>query len=385
MDSLRNAILNYRTKCEDELILIGKLDKLVQENGPEAAQIIFQVYASVDLPRHTARDYWPMLLEHLEVLSALLNRRVSFFVAMCDFLSINTPYLQSPKLIETSAYSKILEETTHDRLTSLFNRPYFDKIFEQNLALAKRYNTSLTLLFLDIDNFKDINDKYGHSVGDETLEKVAETILNKKRESDIAARYGGEEFVLLMPHTGHLDGFILGERIRTAIENLSLNAHGKPYNITISGGLSSYPLNSSQSQVLLDQADSALYLAKGAGKNLISFYKEEKRRYLRVKFSEPVQVKELDFTPTATSSGTGKDICIGGILFQNNTPFPIGARIKVSIPFNEEEPLLLIGTVVRVEAFSEDVFDIGMTISFKEMDKIASREIADFLRQNNVS
>lgn len=382
MDSVRKNILLCKSQSEDDDILVSNLDKIIKAHGPEAAQIIFQVFASVELPRHTAIEFWPQLLEHREVMSALLNRSVGFVTSLGDFLSLHTSYLQSPKLIESSTYSKIVEETTHDSLTSLFNRPYFNEILEQNISLAKRYTTNLSLLFLDIDNFKDVNDTYGHSVGDETLEKVAEIILNEKRESDIAARYGGEEFVLLMPHTEHFNAFVLGERIRKAVETLTFSAHGKTFNITISGGLASYPLHSSQSQSLLDQADSALYLAKGAGKNTISFFKEEKRRYLRVKINEPVQVKELDFVPTTTFAGTGKDICVGGILFQNNQPFPIGAKIQVSIPLRHTQPLLLIGTVVRVEVFSKDTYDIGMTISFKEMDKIASQEIADFLKRN---
>ena len=196
----------------------------------------------------------------------------------------------------------------------------------------------------------------------------------------MAARYGGEEFVLLMPHTENIHAFVLAERIRIRIEEQELNANGTPYRVTISGGLASFPSNARNAQELLKKADSALYLAKGAGKNNISFYREEKRRYLRVKFSQPIKIKDLGFNNTLSYDGMSKDICIGGILFENNDPLPIGARIQLSVPIKDDEPLLLIGTVVRVEAFKENHYDIGMTISFKEMEKIANNEIANFLK-----
>jgi hypothetical protein len=132
-------------------------------------------------------------------------------------------------------------------------------------------------------------------------------------------------------------------------------------------------------------ADSAVYLAKGAGKNMISHFKEEKRRYLRVKISQPILAKELDFANSATYSGMSKDICIGGILFENNEPLPIGSLITVKVPLANEEPVLIIGNVVRVEAFGEDRYDIGMTTSFKEMDRIVNSEIASILRHGNVA
>ncbi len=382
MDTLREAILDYRSNAKNSDILISELNALVDEHGLTAAQLIFQVLASLDFPTTVAGEYWKKVLEHRESLSSSLKRKVDLLPALCDFFSTYTDFLSSPKLIETSTFTQIVKETTHDNLTSLFNRPYFDGIFEDNISLAKRYATDLSILFLDVDNFKDINDTYGHSIGDVTLQKIASIIKEEKRASDIAARYGGEEFVLLMPHTENLSAFVLAERIRTRVEAVTLTAHGKQYSVTISGGLASYPLNSKDSRRLLDQADSALYLAKGAGKNTISLYKEEKRRYLRVKFNESIQIKELGFTSSRTFSGTGKDICIGGILFQNKQAFPIGSRIQVSIPFHDSDPLLLIGTVVRLEAYSENSYDIGMTISFKEMDKIANNEIANFLRKN---
>ncbi len=382
MGSIRASILACWSNESDDDILVSALQAIVVKYGNEACQTIFQILASLELPEDIAGKYWEKVLENREILSTTTNRKVHLLPALCDFLASQTDLYKSPKIIESSTYSKIVEETTHDSLTSLFNRPYFNEIFEQNLSLAKRYNTDLCILFLDVDNFKEINDTYGHLAGDEALQAIAKFIKEEKRDSDIAARYGGEEFVLLMPHTDNLSGYVLAERIRNRIEKEVFIAHGKTYNITVSGGLASYPNSAKTAKTLLTIADAALYLAKGAGKNNIALYKEEKRRYLRVKFTKQLQIKELGFDSSLNFSGVGKDICIGGILFQNDQAIPIGSRIQVSIPINNKDELLLIGTVVRIEVLGENRYDIGMAMSFKEMDKIANNEIANFLRSN---
>ena len=156
--------------------------------------------------------------------------------------------------------------------------------------------------------------------------------------------------------------------------------------MTISGGIASFPVNGQDPHELLQNADNALYQAKGAGKDNITQFKMDKRRYLRVKFCKQIKIKELGFNVSEQFSGMSKDICSGGILFENKNPLPMGMRIQVSVPVeNVEQPLLLIGTVVRVEAFADNCYDIGMSISFKEMEKIANHEIAGFLKRGRNS
>jgi diguanylate cyclase (GGDEF)-like protein len=380
MDSIRSSILTCRSNAPDDDTFINDLNAIIEQHGPATCQTIFQVLTSLELPVEKAVEYWRKVLEHREGMIAALHRNIDLVPALCDFLSSSPEYFQDPKIVEESVFSRAIEGTSHDSLTTLYSRQYFDEIFEQHISLARRYGTDLSILFLDVDDFKDINDTYGHSVGDATLQDLARIIKQEKRDSDVAARYGGEEFVLLMPHTENIHAFALAERIRIRVEQQEFDAIGEPYRVTISGGLTSFPSNASDSKELLHKADSALYLAKGAGKNTISFYKEEKRRYLRVKFNQPIKIKELGFNGSLAYDGTSKDICIGGILFENKDPLPLGARIQVSLPIKGDEPVLLIGTVVRVEAFQEHHYDIGMTMSFKEMDKIANNEIASFLK-----
>lgn len=379
MNILRSSIIDLRNSFPDDDVFIKELNYLLENEGPMVCKLIFQILTSLEIPCDTAVEYWQKVLQHRKALSQLLVRNVDLMTAMSDFLRTNTNYLINSRFVNVSTFERILQEAMHDGLTGLFNRQYFEEAFKNQVSLAKRYDTDLSVLFIDVDNFKEINDAQGHIVGDGVLKKIGAIILNAKRESDIAARYGGEEFVLLMPHTESLKALILGNRIRQAVEQEEFSAPGQSFHLTISGGLSSYPQDTTDPKTLLQQADSATYLAKGAGKNNITLYRKEQRRYVRVKLTQPVLIKEMASIDSQIYKGTSKNICIGGILFKNDTPLPIGAHIQVSVHVNAEIPLLLIGTIVRIEAIDEKTYEIGMTISFKELEKIVQSEITQLL------
>jgi len=380
MDTIQAAITQLHTHKTDDDLFIEDISSLASKEGERVYQTLIQVLTSLDLPAATARDHWREAIAHREQISTKLGRKINLITALSDYLNQNERNGYTPFLIDTKNYEQILNRSVIDRLTGLNNRAYFDQVFEQQLSLAQRYNTDLSLLFLDIDNFKDINDRYGHQTGDYVLQNIAALIQKEKRDSDIAIRYGGEEFILLMPHTGSINGLILAERIRNSIEIMVINHENHAISVTISGGLASYPNDGDVTSDILAVADQALYQSKGAGKNIISIFKEDKRRYLRVKFHNPVFVKELEIDAKPSYAGRGKDICIGGILFQNNEPLEVGSRIQIHTRITKDNRLLLIGTVIRVEAFGSDDYDIGVAISFKEMEKIAREEIAGLLR-----
>jgi len=381
--SLQTTLLRCLLESPSDQDLIGQIDELVATGGNKVLATFFQLLAGVDIPAKDCATHWQAWEAHRKEAARGLGRDLDLTASLCDYLRSTTSMLHRPRLIEAAQYQEMLTGSINDKLTGLFNRRYFDEIFSQQVALAERYHNDFTILFLDIDDFKEINDTYGHVAGDRALAAIAQAITEQKRTSDVAARFGGEEFVVLMPHTDNISGYIFAERLRREIESLRIPFEDAILQLTVSGGIASFPLNTEKPRQLLQLADSAVYLAKGAGKNTIAHYKEEKRRYLRVKIQQPVLVKELDFFDTATFSGTSKDICIGGILFENNAPLPLGALITVQVAVNEDNPLLLIGTVVRVEQFGENRFDIGMITTFKEMDKIANAEIAGIFRLQN--
>ncbi|WP_136807476.1 diguanylate cyclase [Desulfosediminicola flagellatus] len=384
MESIRAAIIECRNTAANEDEFILKMQDLITEHGNSVYPVIFNTLTTLDLPLKTAEEYWHTLKEHRRKLIWKLDREVNLVTALSDFLATKTNFLPNARLVDSRTFDRIVTGTTHDTLTGLFNRTYFDETFEQQVSLAKRYNTDLSILFLDIDDFKEVNDSLGHIAGDVALQEVASAIRRAKRESDIAARYGGEEFVLLMPLTPNVSASILAERIRKEIETTHIHYDKHVFSLTISGGLASYPLNSVDPKDLLQMADSAVYLAKGAGKNLISQFKREQRRYLRVKLRKPILVQELGFDDEQVFSGHCKDIGMGGILFETPSPLALGSTQKMSVPVNNGDPVLLIGKVVRIEKSDPDTFNIGLSFSFKEMAKTASNQIATFLKENEM-
>lgn len=380
MDPIQSTIQKLHSLRDEDDQLIRKITNLAEEHGDTVYKTLLLSLANLDLAPGQARTYWLEALNHKQELGKRLGRGVSLVVALADYLFHNHHDRFSPCLVDTKIFEQVKEESVKDRLTGLNNRAFFDQVFNQQLNLAKRYNTDLSLLFLDIDNFKEINDRFGHQAGDFVLCKIAAIINSRKRESDIAIRYGGEEFILLMPHTGSINGFILAERIREAVSTSTIRYNKEVISLTISGGLASYPIDGDTVESILKNADRAVYISKGAGKNMISLFKKDKRRYLRIKFNSPVQVKELDIQSTKTHKGQCKDICIGGVLFENKEPLPIGATIQIHLAVGNNNDLIIIGKVIRVEAFNSNHYDIGVEISFNEMEKMAREEIAGLIK-----
>jgi diguanylate cyclase (GGDEF)-like protein len=382
--NLNETLLNSKLEAESDDIFIREVNHLHSTNGNTVYRAALKLLAGIDVPQEQSEEHWIMMQEHRREMMQHLGRNVDITTALSDYLQTSTDFLDHPRLIEAAQYEDLINETIHDSLTGLFNRRYFDESYNHHASLAIRYRIEFSLLFLDIDNFKDINDSFGHLAGDKALRQVAAVIDEEKRNSDIAARYGGEEFILLLTHTDNVSGYVFAERLRKAIEKIIVIYRSQSFKVTVSGGLASFPFNSQDPEQLLEMADSAVYLSKGAGKNRITNYKDEKRRFLRVNINEPILAKELDFHNSQTFNATSKNICAGGILFENDEPLPIGALIKVKVPVTDSSPLILIGTVVRVESFGTGKYDIGMTTSFKEMDKIANSEIAGILRSENL-
>lgn len=157
-----------------------------------------------------------------------------------------------------------------DFLTKLPNRLAFDRRIDENIATAKRNQQFLSLLMIDIDQFKNYNDDYGHDTGDVVLQKIAQAIEDSlPRATDMAARYGGEEFVILLPSTNIDAGFEIAERIRTNVEALAVQ-YGEADRIgkmTVSIGIASLQGDELNARVLLKQADKALFSAKKSGRN----------------------------------------------------------------------------------------------------------------------
>jgi two-component system, cell cycle response regulator len=172
---------------------------------------------------------------------------------------------------ELKKANELLKKLTNiDHLTNLFNRRYLSEILDGEFFRARRNKEQLSLIILDIDYFKKVNDSYGHQNGDVVLAAVASLSQRQLRAYDSAARYGGEEFVLVIPGTNLAGAFLVAERLRQAVLEFSFPAPMEDLTVTISLGVSTYPSSLVDSvDSLFRQADEALYRAKQNGRNRV--------------------------------------------------------------------------------------------------------------------
>ncbi|MCJ7519092.1 MAG: diguanylate cyclase [Anaerolineaceae bacterium] len=170
-------------------------------------------------------------------------------------------------------FEKIQQMARIDEVTGLYNRRAFKAMADYEIYRAVRQKHSLSLAMIDLDNFKQVNDQFGHQVGDEVLREVANLCRETLRNIDIIGRYGGDEAVILMPETDEDNAVIGLERLRKAIEKTPITVKGKTLHITASIGIASYTQNLPVLSEIMDQADSSLYAAKKDGKNCVRIFK----------------------------------------------------------------------------------------------------------------
>ena len=164
-----------------------------------------------------------------------------------------------------------------DPLTHVYNRRVFDEIAVKELTRALRGGSNFSIVLLDIDHFKQINDTYGHAVGDQVLIQLAKLCLANTRSMDIFARYGGEEFVILMPDTGQDSAFQSMERLRMIIQEAPMAAsEGADIFVTVSMGIAEMDAqDTTDIQTILEHADRALYTSKESGRNRVTVWNKK--------------------------------------------------------------------------------------------------------------
>jgi diguanylate cyclase (GGDEF)-like protein len=179
----------------------------------------------------------------------------------------------------TKEVVKLKELSITDDLTGLFNHRYLVRALEVEFIRAIRYNRNFSLLLFDIDNFKQINDSYGHSCGDAVLTKLASLITGCFRSSDMVARRGGDEIAILLLETDESKATEVAEKLRSLVEETSFEWHGNAINITCSIGIATALDNSIADWTdMLDKADQALYWGKGKGKNVVLAFNSDQRK-----------------------------------------------------------------------------------------------------------
>jgi diguanylate cyclase (GGDEF)-like protein len=277
---------------------IGRLKSLSNlENTPVFANAVrFLFHLNVDDAE--AALLLDRVLGHRSTLIRDLGRDPGLRVAAMDYLYNVERRYENPRIVEMEEFEQTERSARTDALTGLANRRVFNETLDAEIRRSRRYRWPVTILMLDLDHFKDINDSYGHMLGDLVLERVGGILRHAVREADVPCRFGGEELAIVLPETSREGGYAVAERIRRRVEQAFQGRpiDGSDISMTVSAGLATFPEDGLHADELLARADEALYGAKHAGRNRVCVHYREKRAALRfpVKSGTAVRIVGVD-------------------------------------------------------------------------------------------
>ncbi len=340
--------LLYRDDLEtDELgVELLKLENKYQNNV--YSELIF-LLSHLRFEVVEAKEVWQKIIAHRDTMQNGLGKTVDLRVAMVSyFIEVNRK-LKNPKIIELKVFEQTQASAYRDELTGLCNFRYFKEHLEREILRGERYNTPFSLVMVDIDNFKDYNDRNGHQTGNQALATIAGLLREPLRKLDVPARYGGEEFALILPATSKSGAQLVAERARDMIEKYPIpyEATQPEGKLTVSMGIATYPADARSADELIRRADAALYVSKARGKNQVHLYGQNRRTYKRIhaELNGKFCVLSAEFQPLTTMN-----ISEEGLLFLVDHKMPIGALIDVTLRLPEgDREIITSGRVVRIE------------------------------------
>jgi len=311
---------------------------------------LLRLLTHLTFPYETARHIWSGFHVHRATLERRLGRDVGGRVALFDYLINVDRRLNNPKIIEMPDFERTERSAITDHLTGLFNRAHFDGCLKKELNRCRRYGQTVSVIMIDLDDFKEVNDRYGHAAGDSVLRDVGRLLVQRVRDVDVAARYGGEEFAIILPETRRMNAFVVAERIRSEVERYFKRKGADGHSATLSGGIASFPEDADSPEALLARADEALYRAKHSGKNLVSVFYREKRRANRIRVDARAVRVQLERSQEAkTEVCRAMNISEGGILVETTRRLTVGSSLEMKLEFAGSEGLSLLAEVVRLE------------------------------------
>jgi diguanylate cyclase (GGDEF)-like protein len=260
-----------------------KVLSILGEEPFEADRMTLQVEKRKLRPKQMMMDPKATLKSHLtlpltvegEILGCIsLNsdQPNAFDAQDLQFLSV-IGYQMAATLKHFQRFSSIQNIASYDTLTGLYNRRYFEEKLGVEAQKSFYGGTPLSLVMVDLDHFKKVNDTFGHTEGDQVLCKISSLLKNSLRKKDMVARYGGEEFILILPEAGLEESFVIAERIRSLVERTSFEVGQARVNLTVSMGISHFPSHRAKSkEELIRMADQALYDAKRGGRNKVCIF-----------------------------------------------------------------------------------------------------------------
>jgi diguanylate cyclase (GGDEF)-like protein len=367
--------------------ILARLDATQAATGQPAHANLLRLLTHLGCTNDAARQVWSAFELHRATLERRLGRDVGPRVALFDYLLNVDRRLSNPKIIELSEFERTEKSAVTDHLTGLFNRGHFDDCLRKEINRCRRYGQTASLLMLDLDDFKSINDQYGHVAGDSVLRDVGRLLVQRVRDIDVAARYGGEEFSIILPETRRMSAYVVAERIRSEVERFFKRKiiNGREVRATLSGGIAAFPEDAEDPEALVIRADEALYRAKHAGKNLVSIFYLEKRKASRINIeSHGIRVQLEGGRTEASAAGRALNISEGGILIETSRKLELGENVEVKLPLGPGQELSLVGEVVRLEPRQNGrkrvLYDAGLKFRFGR--RASPPQLSRFLRES---
>lgn len=248
---------------------VQPLDEVLAElahhyrNHPSIHADLFYLLSSIAVSNQEAEGYFAAVRAHRADMEAALGHPVDLRVALMDYFVHVQKRYDSPKIIELRDYEENLTAALADPLTGLLNRRSFDLQLGAEIARCARHGQTFSVMFLDIDGFKAVNDRYGHPLGDAVLQGFARFLEGQLRGEDRVGRYGGEEFALLLPQTDREGIRNLSRRL---LERIAATTFPQVRSVSFSAGVAEYPRDGAGAAELMARADELLYRAKNGGK-----------------------------------------------------------------------------------------------------------------------
>ncbi|MGH7489628.1 MAG: diguanylate cyclase, partial [bacterium] len=232
----------------------------------------------VRIPGKTPRMLEIMVTPLYDPISKELNGRVILAYDVTARKQLENDLTETNEILWTkiaeidSLREQLQEQAIRDDLTRVFNRRFLTETLDKEIPRAERERTPISVVMIDVDQFKKFNDTHGHKCGDLVLKHLADFLIAQARASDIVCRFGGEEFVILMPNATHEDAYERAESWRQAYAEKPFHFDGQVLHTTFSGGVASYPAHGLGGDEILNAADHALYHSKSQGRNRVTLY-----------------------------------------------------------------------------------------------------------------
>jgi len=396
--------LEEATRYKDELIgvlqedahneerILRRLDQIRTQSGIQVYAALLLILTGLAFEESEARRHWESILQHRRAFAQQLQRDIGLRVAVLDYFVNVNRQLTNPRIIDLSVADRQEASSPIDPHTGLWNARQFLSALQKETRRAKRYGLDVCVLYLDVDNFREINERHGDLVADILLREVAILLKNKIRDIDMAARLAGEEFGLILPETDRMGAYLVAERIRREMEKhfLRRDIDGRPIAMTVTIGLAQYPEDAALADHLVRRAEEAMHQAKARGANTVGVFYRERRNFIRYDLEgSQVRIRIAAAGETAGEGGGGpepRNISRSGLLFESDGAHGIGDEVMIHCEDSRGQArITLKGRVVRVEEVEGQAGRREVGVAFLLEWEHQESQITDFLRRGGLS